>query len=716
MSLVDTPRLLLVGDPKQSIYRFRHADVTTWRAAEELFRGGAGKVIPLNENFRSTAPILDFVAATVGVLLDTPLDQETMERQPFEIEFARLEPGTARQAEGPPVELLVVPPIEGKIDDVRAMEAEAIARRAVELHAEGVAWKEMALLMPAWSAAEIFQPALRRHGVPTYLLTDEGFYQRREVVDQIVALEAVRDPYDDRALMGFLRSPFVGVRDETLLAIALGGGRPYWPRLRDQGVECAEAELLAQGVALLRRAVSLRDRVPNDVLLSDLLERSGYWAHLALMGEEKAQAIANVRKFLFQTRAAAESTLGDYLRGIAAERDRGDRVGDARLYGETDDVVTLSTIHSAKGLQWRVVFWCDLERDAKGRSPKVLVGRDRIALRDPLAKDTKQQPAHWQALQAETALEEAAERKRVWYVAATRAAERLVVSAFPEPGKVRGETPSKAFEALLGVQAAAETGELSYPRHAGGTREAQVLVAEAAPAQPALPALPASGALPASPALPALPAPPASRRLHSATEALTYSRCPKKHWFQYIMGLREPAVGRGGPDFGSAVTRGQIVHDVLEQYRLEEELDGLIDDAVRKWDPDAPAPETSEGDRLPGPAPEGDRVGGQPPGIPGGGRPAGGKAGAGVRAPDRAGAGVAGCHRSGGAGTGGVDSAGREDRWCRGQEPGAQGPAVRAATRGLRGCGGVGERRSGGRVPVPLLGLRCVVAAPDGIR
>jgi ATP-dependent exoDNAse (exonuclease V) beta subunit len=61
------------------------------------------------------------------------------------------------------------------------------------------------------------------------------------------------------------------------------------------------------------------------------------------------------------------------------------------------------------------------------------------------------------------------------------------------------------------------------------------------------------------------------------------------------MGLREPAVGRGGPDFGSAVARGQIVHDVLEQYRLEAELDGLIDDAVRKWDPDAPAPETPEG-------------------------------------------------------------------------------------------------------------------------
>ena len=100
-----------MGDPKQSIYRFRHADVTTWRAAEQLFRGDVGTVIPLNENFRSTAPILDFVAATAGKLLDTPLDIETGERQPYEIEFARLEPGTPRQADkcASPVSLQILP-------------------------------------------------------------------------------------------------------------------------------------------------------------------------------------------------------------------------------------------------------------------------------------------------------------------------------------------------------------------------------------------------------------------------------------------------------------------------------------------------------------------------------------------------------------------------------------------------------------------------------
>ena len=583
-----TPRLLLVGDPKQSIYRFRNADVTTWRAAERLFDAGAGKVIPLNENFRSTAPILDFVAATAGVLLDRPIDPAG--RKDYEIEFARLEVGTAEHADGPPVELIAIPPIGGTIGPIREYEAEAIADRAGQLHAAGIPWREMALLLPAWTAAELYQEALRRRGIPTYLLLDEGFYQRREVVDQILALEAIRDPYDDRALMGFLRSPFVGVKDETLLAIALQAARPYWPRLGE--VACPEQDRIARGIELLGQAVALRDQMPNDLLLAELLERSGYWAHLALLGEAKALAVANVRKFLLLARGAAESSVGEFLRGIAAQREREDRIGDARLYGERDDVVTLTTVHSAKGLEWDVVFRCDLAREGRGPNQKVLIGRDTLALRDPNADE--QSPA-WQAIQAEIDLEEQAEKKRLWYVASTRARKHLIVSPFPASDYTRAsKAPLGALRGVLSLPDGA--GEFQYPRYGGGTWTGTVWMASTVPLvvadlRPPLPVL-GTDVLPAPLAMIEVPA---GRQLHSATEALALARCERKHWFQYVMGLREPPMRRDGPEFGGAVARGQIVHDVLEQYRLEAELDGLIDDAVQKWDPDAPPPETSEG-------------------------------------------------------------------------------------------------------------------------
>lgn len=589
----DTPRLLLVGDPKQSIYRFRRADVTTWRAAREQVEAGGGLVVPLNANFRSTAPILDFVAATMGRMLGQPLDA-AQGRQDYEVEFEALTPGTEAQRDGPPVDLIAVPPVEGGVEGVRAVEAEAIARRAIELHKGGVKWQQMALLFPSWGAAELYQDALHRQGIPTYLLLDQGFFERREVMDQVVALQAVRDPWDDRALMGFLRSPFVGVKDETLFLLAQGG-RGCWPRLGE--VECAEQDLLRRGKELLDRAKRLRDRVPADELLADLLDRSGYWAHLALLGDGKAQAVANVRKFLLLLRSQAEATLGELLRGIAAQREREDRVGDARLHGESDDVVTLSTIHSAKGLEWDVVFWCDLVRDPKGPHPKVLVGRNGVALRDPLATKSDEQPAEWQRLSAEIGAEEAAERKRLWYVAATRAKRHLVLSPFPLGGmRVRGAPPVVALQEILGVSTA--PGHVVY-RGADGT-ERRALLHLADPAWVSAEGEPVEQVIPDE-ALKGIEVPrvalvvAAGRSLHSASEALVLGRCETKHWFQYVMGLREPAMDRSGPEYGGAGARGQIVHDVLEQFRVDAELEGLIDDAVRRWDPDAPPPDTAEG-------------------------------------------------------------------------------------------------------------------------
>src|SRR5690606_14582198 len=88
------------------------------------------------------------------------------------------------------------------------------------------------------------------------------------------------------------------------------------------------------------------------------------------------------------------------------------------------------------------------------------------------------------------------------------------------------------------------------------------------------------------------------RPRHSATEFLTFSRCPRRHWFKYIRGVREPAVDRSTPEFMSAVTRGQIVHDVLEHLREEAELDDLLEDAVGRWAPDAPPPSHPTGAEL----------------------------------------------------------------------------------------------------------------------
>ena len=88
---------------------------------------------------------------------------------------------------------------------------------------------------------------------------------------------------------------------------------------------------------------------------------------------------------------------------------------------------------------------------------------------------------------------------------------------------------------------------------------------------------------------------PAGRPRHSATELMSFARCARRHWFKYVAGVREPAVGRSGPEWGGAVARGLVVHDVLERIREEAELDELLEAAIGRWDPSSPAPDAEPG-------------------------------------------------------------------------------------------------------------------------
>ncbi|MBI4408650.1 MAG: UvrD-helicase domain-containing protein, partial [Gemmatimonadetes bacterium] len=641
----DTTRLMLVGDPKQSIYRFRRADVTVWKAvARDFEERGLGRLIHLGENFRSEAGILGFVDATVGKILQRPLGGSG--HRDFEVEYRPVKASRGDAAalscrKGPPppgvglagkdaptrreepsgqlglfdapsmpeiVELILVPATgEGKrrkADEVRAIEAEAVGRRARELHDIGVAWKDMAVLLAGWGDLETYEAALRRHGAPTYALRTEGFYSRREVVDLILALETTRDPREDRALFGFLRSPFVGVADETLLRIARAAFRPYWDFFASRRAVLAELvpdaqerALLERGLDVLRRYAGLRDRLPIARLLEELLLETGYLAHLALLGEDGKQPLANVRQFLRMAAKFEEGGVGDFLRVVNAARAREDRVGDARLYGQTEDVVLITSIHSAKGLEWKVVFWCDLVRGAVADKAKLLVGRERMVLGDP-ELHARDQSAAWQAVARELEDAAAAERKRLWYVAATRAQDRLILSGIPlGDGKRYG-----AEEALCGVlpdlAAAAGAGSLEYAGHDGSTYRARVTVAPVVE-----PTVEDTGPGPVS-EVSTLPPPlapiavPAGRRRRSATELLAYSRCAARHWFKYVVGLREPPMPRSGPEYESALVRGLIIHDVLEHLAEEEELDHLLEDAIGRWADDAPAPEQPRGSRY----------------------------------------------------------------------------------------------------------------------
>jgi ATP-dependent helicase/nuclease subunit A len=600
----DTPRLMLVGDPKQSIYRFRRADVTVWRSVERDFRErGHGVVVALEENYRSTAPILGFVDATVGAILEQPADG--VAHRDDEVRFQAVGVAGDTRRRGPPVELLVVPAREDgrdyAADEVRRIEAAAVARRARGLVDAGeVGWGDMAVMIPTWTTAALHKAALEAEGATAFPLRMAGFYDRREIVDLILALEAIRDPWDDRALVGFLRGPFVGLKDETLLDMARQAQPPYWDALSDVAV--GEPERLDRAVRLLRRHVALRDRVPADELLESLFTETGYLAHLRLLGEERLQALADVDKFLRLARTASRQTLGEFLRTIEEIRSRPGEEGEVPLV-QPRDAVTITTVHSAKGLEWKVVFWCDLVQwIRRGDGQDVLVGRHTLALKDADVK-ADDAPAAWQSVRDERAREDYAERKRVWYVAATRASDRLVVSGLPA-GAMRRASSNTVADHLwgaLGEVPLEEGAEFTYRAadgtpHVGVVRLADPSVLSAAPAAPPH-ERPVAPIEEVSTTLPPV-AVSSGRPRHSATELLAFARCQRKHWFEYVLGVREPQSGAAPSEITDAATRGRIVHDVLEHLRKHDELDRLLEDAIRRCDPEAPVPEQPEGRRY----------------------------------------------------------------------------------------------------------------------
>jgi ATP-dependent helicase/nuclease subunit A len=467
----------------------------------------------------------------------------------------------------------------------------------------------MAVLLSGWGAAHVYQDALERVGASTYIIRMEGFYDRQEVADLLVALQAVFQPLDDRALFGYLRGPFVALKDESLLGIALSIGRtPYWRRLEcGEGLDllaAEERERAERGLRILRHAIAMRDRIPVDRLLQQLLEETGYTGHLALMGNDKIQAVANVRKLVRIARALRHGGVGEFLRIVEEARNRGERIGDAPLHGEHDDVVTITSIHSAKGLEWPVVFWADTVRQLGGHTGDPLCGRDRIVLKDPTAKSGKDQPERWQQLKQTIDNEEHAEDRRLWYVAMTRAKERLIVSGLPagQRDKPKRSTPAGWLWQVMPACEIADGANFWYPgandrRHLGVVRVADpgVLQPEegAAPAEPG----PVSDLATVPAFEPRIPVPAGGRR-HSASEMLGFARCARRHWFKYVLGLREPAVDTASTGFIDAVTRGTIVHDVLERLREEDELDSLLEDAIGRWDEEAPPPESGEGVRY----------------------------------------------------------------------------------------------------------------------
>jgi ATP-dependent helicase/nuclease subunit A len=435
--------LFVVGDPKQSIYRFRRADIETYEAAKATI-AARGAVLAIRANFRSTRAILDAVNGVFEGLMAPPPDGA------YQPAYTALEPSPRTEPGAPPVVLAPPPGTAAPASAVEAwaQEARLIAAylvREVE-HRHRFRYGDVALLFRAMTGVAAYEDALRAAGVPFRTVGGRHYYDRSEVGWAIAALAAIEDPHDAVALVGALRSPFFGVTDEALRHLHAAGGEFSYRRPLPGDADPA----LAEAWALLGDLHRERNQLAPAAVVERLLAGTEVLGAYALEPQGEAR-VANLLKVL-DTARALEATGALTFRGLVRWlRDRGAaRYEEEESAVEAEDAVRLMTIHKAKGLEFPVVVVPDLGREAPWRPPVVLPDRASGTLAVSLGRlgDTALTTLDWADAEAREIQRVDAEALRLLYVALTRAERGLVL---PVPPRPEGRGFFQHLGTLLGV-------------------------------------------------------------------------------------------------------------------------------------------------------------------------------------------------------------------------------------------------------------------------
>jgi len=427
-------RLFIVGDPKQSIYRFRGADYSAFRRAVARVQAAGGRELTLTENFRSRPGVIE----PINALFNDDRNWSPSDYQPTYVPIQAHKEDAGPQ---PAVELWTVEAGEGAdATRRRRAEGEVIAREIRRLVDDKKAeFRQFTLLFRSFSNLAIYLRPLRRHGIRFIVDGGKEFLERPEVGHLLALLQALGRPHDPVALLAFLRSPAGAVTDTELAAHAAGGGS--WSWLNGPLPDASRFPHLDRAFRLLRRlAGDVRD-LPADGVIRHVLNSSPLPV-LEAAAFEGAQRLANLRKLAAAATGLARDgslSLPEVLDTILEVRGS-DIEGDSPLNDEQTDAVKVLTIHKAKGLENDIVLLPDLARE-EGRgsweSTAVEVaglpdGRQSLAVE---IHGTCNGARVW--FKREHARHEEAEELRVLYVATTRAKERLILVAGASRRKAR---------------------------------------------------------------------------------------------------------------------------------------------------------------------------------------------------------------------------------------------------------------------------------------
>ncbi|WP_010586739.1 UvrD-helicase domain-containing protein [Schlesneria paludicola] len=526
-------KLFMVGDRKQSIYRFRRADPTVF-ATMSAELPAAGR-LPLNINFRSQPAVLNFVNQMFASAMEgyeglQPFREEQYSPTPA-IEFlfatfdaAEMDPSANDSVSGAS---LGDDDLRPKAGELRRREADWIARRISSLlndptprirtknrDASGrpllrrTEPGDIVILFRALSSVQEYESALRKFGIEYYLVGGKAFFAQQEVFDLLNLCRYLDDCDDLIGLMGVLRSPFFNLDDDAIHAIVFrSADDPLTDPRANSDAEGplpstsysrfasslhtnlyleppthlpeSQRERIAFAARILSELRASKDRIPLTDLLNRAIERTGYDASLLaeFLGRRK---LANLRKLIEMARQFDKGeffTLKDFVTRLQTSvLDETDEEFATTL-PESGDVVRLMSIHQSKGLEFPVVIVADIDRKGPPRSSDSVLHPDLgplVTLPQQFGNEPKNLALRMHLLAEEEADSE--ETIRLFYVACTRAADYLILSAGLDTSKSSHspwmnvvesrfdiKTGLLKFDALLGASANATADPATIP-------------------------------------------------------------------------------------------------------------------------------------------------------------------------------------------------------------------------------------------------------------
>jgi len=552
--------LCVVGDPRQSIYRFRGANVDCVQTALDHIRRADGDVVQLTDNFRSHPDVVSFVNTASEHMSDGLLGTHPHDSA-LSLTTEALAPARRELRDAPAVVALdLVNKDKLSAAERRRFEAHSIASAIEKLVGEqGYSMGDIVCLFQALTDVTEYEAAFKERGIPYRFFGGRGLLSRQEVCDMMHGLRFALNPYDQVATLGLLRSPLVGLSDEDILR--LGGNK---------GVDLCENARKHHDCSLLRKLANAGEHRRASEIMRMMVDETAYEHVCDSLDPSGGMRAALDRLILLaeSVERQAPTTLREFIDFVANLRERNARLGDPPAAGDGAKAVHCMTVHTAKGLEFPVVILPDLFRQERNAThPWIFHRQEGLAfkLKDLEHPFGKREPSErFERIMETEKFQSAAEHARLLYVAMTRAEDTLVLPLHRDE-KVKGrwhewlrplvndkiEHQNFNHEKLKARDSSAPS-----PRSVGRNDKLRTFARTEVHRRTRKIA-----------------------RIFSVSQLEEYDRCPFEYYLRHQLGL--PAnrlIGEESADLPSNV-KGTIIHGVMEN--LSEDNSRMLDDLVR---------------------------------------------------------------------------------------------------------------------------------------